>query len=51
MAKRTSLTARQRNLGSLSLPKTDSNVELARGVYRALADRAPTDELIHPDAE
>jgi ketosteroid isomerase-like protein len=35
----------------VSLPKTDSNVELARAVYRALADRGPTDELIHADAE
>jgi ketosteroid isomerase-like protein len=30
---------------------TDSNVELARAVYRALADGVATDDLIHPDAE
>jgi hypothetical protein len=35
----------------VSLPTTDSNVELARAVYRALADRVATDDLIHPDAE
>jgi ketosteroid isomerase-like protein len=35
----------------VSLPKTDANVELARAVYRALADRGPTDGLIHPEAE
>lgn len=35
----------------MSLPKTDSNVELARAVYRALVDSGPTDELIHADAE
>jgi ketosteroid isomerase-like protein len=35
----------------VSLPKTGSNVELAQAVYRALAEGAPTHELIHADAE